>query len=101
MFKKIALAILLSGLFGNAMAERDIYTCDVEKVGPGLGGKYYVLLFCPPATTPTWHTIKPGMKDAMLATLLTAMTLGNQVDANVDPDIPDSMLKEVYMLAAE
>lgn len=101
MFKKIVLAMLLSGVFGNSMAERDYYTCDVERVGPGVEGKYFVSLICPTTNTPTWHTIKPAMKDAMLATLLTAVSLEKQVEVNIDPEIPYSKIKEVYLRASD
>lgn len=92
------LAVSLSmGLAGNALAERAFYICDVVKIGPNADGNTYIQVSCPSTGTKTWHIINSTVGNKALAVVLTAMSLGSQVQVNIDPAVPYSQMTALYL----
>lgn len=100
----IAAALLIS-FNAQVFAATGWYVCTIQEIGPSSGGYVYLYLKSSPITGvtgtftgPKWFKATSSEAARMLATALTAASLGKKIKINADPTLSLPEITTLYML---
>ena len=74
-------------------------TCEVNRAGAAENGVIYIHLRATDSSFSHWFQAVPNMKKEMLATALSAISMGNRVSTHLSGTTAYSQINRLYVIA--